>query len=165
MTQRNEDARRSQGFTAARRDQGFTLIEIMSVVIIMALLVGIVGYNVVGQLDNARVNTARAQIDRFKGALEFYRMDNAIYPSSEQGLDALVREPTGSPEPRRYQRGGYLQADNVPVDPWGEPYQYRSPGDNNPDTFDVWSFGADRAPGGEGNDADIGNWDNGFNDS
>jgi len=135
---------------AARRRRGFSLIEIMAVVIIIGLLVALVGVNVTGQMDSARVKTAEAQIDRLEGALEFYRMDNALYPTTEQGLEALIREPTTPPEPRRYQPDGYLQRKALPLDPWGE---------HNPRGFDLWSYGSDRAPGGEGDAADIGNWE------
>ena len=141
------------------RNRGFSLIEIMAVVIIIGLLVALVGVNVTGQMDSARVKTAEAQIDRLASALEFYRMDNAVYPTTEQGLDALIQKPTTPPEPRRYQPDGYLQRKSLPLDPWGEPYQYRSPGEHNPRGFDLWSWGADRAPGGSDDGADIGNWD------
>jgi len=143
------------------RTAGFSLIEIMAVVIIIGLLVALVGVNVTGQMNTARVRTAEAQIDRLEGALEFYRMDNALYPTTEQGLEALVSRPTSPPEPRRYQPDGYLQRKTLPVDPWGEPYQYRSPGEHNTRGFDLWSWGSDRAPGGTDDGADIGNWDAG----
>ncbi|MBW2315936.1 MAG: type II secretion system major pseudopilin GspG [Deltaproteobacteria bacterium] len=141
------------------RNQGFSLIEIMAVVVIIGLLVALVGVNVTGQMDTARVKTAAAQIDRLEGALEFYRMDNANYPTSEQGLEALVVRPTSPPEPRRYQPDGYLKRSSLPVDPWGEPYHYLAPGQHNPRGFDLWSYGADRQPGGSENGSDIGNWD------
>ena len=141
------------------RNHGFSLIEIMAVVVIIGLLVALVGVNVTGQMDSARVKTTAAQIDRLEGALEFYRMDNATYPTTEQGLDALVRRPTSAPEPRRYQDDGYLQRKSLPLDPWGEPYQYRSPGEHNVRGFDLWSYGSDRAPGGTGDGADLGNWE------
>ena len=141
------------------RNHGFSLIEIMAVVVIIGLLVTLVGVNVTGQLDSARVKTAAAQIDRLEGALEFYRMDNALYPTTEQGLEALIVRPTTPPEPRRYQPDGYLQRKTMPTDPWGEPYQYRSPGEHNPRGFDLWSYGSDRAPGGSDDGADIGNWE------
>lgn len=141
-----------------RRSRGFTLIEIMAVVLIIGLLGGIVGAVVFSQVDKARVNTAHAQVKQLESVLEFYRMDNARYPSSEQGLQALVRKPSGDPQPRNYRPEGYLQGGVVPKDPWGEDYQYRSPGEHNPYSFDLWSLGADGKPGGDGNDADVGNW-------
>lgn len=138
--------------------QGFTLIEIMAVVLIIGLLGTIVGAVVFGQVDKARVTTAKTQIRQIEAALDFYRMDNGRYPTTEQGLDALVRKPTIAPEPRNWRKEGYLQGGRVPSDPWGEPYQYRSPGAANPHSFDIWSLGADAAPGGDDVDGDIGNW-------
>jgi len=142
----------------ARSDAGFTLIEIMAVVLIIGLLGGIVGVVIFGQVDTARTTTAQAQISQIENALEFYRMDNGRYPTTEQGLRALVQRPTTAPEPHRWRPEGYLQGGKVPTDPWGQPYQYQQPGERNPHTFDVWSLGADGAPGGTGADADIGNW-------
>lgn len=142
----------------AARD-GFTLIEIMAVVLIMGLLMAVVGVNIKAQIDKARLATARTQINNLESALEFYRMDNARYPSTEQGLEALVREPTGDPPPRNYPPGGYLKKADALLDPWNEPFQYANPGTHNPHSFDLWTQGADASPGGEGGDADIGNWD------
>ncbi len=144
--------------TTPRRSAGFTLIEIMAVVLIIGLLGGIVGAVVFSQVDKARVNTARTQIKQLESALEFYRLDNARYPSSEQGLQALVRKPSGDPQPKSYRPEGYLQGGVVPKDPWGEDYQYRSPGEHNSYSFDLWSFGADGKAGGDDNDTDLGNW-------
>lgn len=143
-------------FDQPRRVSGFTLIEIMAVVMIIGLLSSLVGYAVFQQVDKGRVVATRAQISNLEGILELYRMDNARFPTTEQGLEALVRRSTVSPEPRRFQAGGYMK--KVPVDPWGEPYHYESPGANNTRSFDLWSTGADVAPGGEGIDADIVNW-------
>lgn len=147
-----------QAFPCQRPSAGFTLIEIMAVVLIIGLLGGIVGTVVFSQVDKARVNTARTQIKQLESALEFYRLDNARYPTSEQGLQSLVRKPSGDPQPRSYRPEGYLQGGAVPKDPWGSDYQYRAPGEHNTYSFDLWSFGADSAPGGDGNDTDIGNW-------
>ena len=140
------------------RQSGFTLIEIMAVVIIIGLLTTIVGAAIFQQVDKGRVTTARAQLSSLEGVLELYRMDNGRFPTTEQGLDALVHEPTGEPAARNYPLGGYLKGGKVPLDPWGEPYYYESPGQNNPHFFDLWSNGSDGAPGGEGVEADIGNW-------
>lgn len=148
----------SPGPRAAARTAGFTLIEIMAVVLIIGLLSTIVGTVVFSQVDKARVTSAAAQMKSIESALEFYRMDNGRYPTTDQGLEALVREPTIEPVPRDYRPEGYLQGGRVPDDPWGEPYQYLAPGQHNQYSFDLWSLGADSAPGGEGNDADIGNW-------
>jgi general secretion pathway protein G len=140
------------------RRRGFTLIEIMAVVLIMGLLAGIVGTVVVNQIDQARTQTARAQIKQLESALTFYQMDNGRFPTTEQGLHALVEKPTGAPEPRNYRPGGYLQGGVVPNDPWDAPYQYAAPGQHNPHAFDLWTLGADAAPGGDGSDQDVGNW-------
>ena len=142
-----------------RRRAGFTLIEIMAVVLIMGLLASIVGVAVIGQIDSARVNTTRTQIKQIESALAFYQMDNGRLPSTEQGLSALVTKPTIGPEPRNYRPGGYLQGKEVPLDGWQNSFQYQAPGTNNPESFDIWSLGADGTPGGTDADADIGNWD------
>jgi general secretion pathway protein G len=141
-----------------RRRAAFTLIEIMAVVLIMGLLMGIVGTVVFSQVDKARVTTATTQIRQLEAALDFYRMDNGRYPTTEQGLDALVHKPGIEPEPRFYRPEGYLQGGRLPNDPWGETYQYLAPGTQNPHAFDLWSLGADGKPGGEGTDSDVGNW-------
>ncbi|MFP6607644.1 MAG: type II secretion system major pseudopilin GspG [Myxococcota bacterium] len=137
------------------RHSGFTLIEIMAVVIIMGLLMGIVGVTVFGRVDEARVATARIQLRQIENALEFYRMDNSRYPTTEQGLKALIEAPTDT---RSYPPGGYLKNRGGLLDPWENPFDYQSPGPHNEHTFDVWSQGADGAPGGSGLNADIGNW-------
>lgn len=141
-----------------RRRTGFTLIEIMAVVLIIGLLTAIVGTAIFGQIDRANVTTARTQIKQIEAALDFYRMDNGRYPTTEQGLDALVNQPTIEPVPRHYRPEGYLQGGRVPPDPWGAAYEYESPGTHNAYGVDIWSFGADSQPGGSGVDADIGNW-------
>jgi general secretion pathway protein G len=140
------------------RSEGFTLIEIMAVVLIIGMLSGIVGFAVFQQVDKARVVTARAQIDRLESSLELYSMDNGRFPSTEQGLDALIHKPSGAPEPRNYQSGGYLKGGELPRDPWGNDFQYESPGVNNQGSFDLWSLGKDGETGGDELDADIGNW-------
>lgn len=137
---------------------GFTLIEIMAVVIIIGMLTGVVGFQIFQQVDKGRVTTARTQISTLEGVLELYRMDNGKFPTTEQGLAALVQEPSSDPVPRNYPRGGYLNRGRVPDDPWNNPYQYEAPGQNNEHAFDLWSLGSDGNPGGEDVDADIGNW-------
>lgn len=134
---------------------GFTLIEIMAVVLIIGLLSTLVGIAIFPQIDKSRVNAARAQLKMLDAALETFRMDSARFPTTDQGLDSLVIEPA---EARNYQIGGYLRERRVPDDPWGNPYQYESPGQNNPHAYDIWSWGADGEAGGEGVDSDIGNW-------
>jgi general secretion pathway protein G len=140
------------------REQGFTLIEIMAVVLIIGLLSTLVGVAVFRQVDKGRITAARAQISNLEGVLELYRMDNAHFPTTEQGLQALVEPATSEPQPKNFPPGGYLKGGRVPRDPWGEPYQYENPGQQNPHSFDLWSWGADGSPGGDGVDADIGNW-------
>jgi len=142
------------------RAGGFTLIEIMAVVLIMGLLSTIVGVQIFAQVDKGRVTTTRAQISNLEAILELYRMDMANFPSSEEGLDALVHGPADGAA-RNFPPGGYIQKGQVPEDPWGNRYQYEYPGRNNPQLFDLWSYGADGKPGGEGVDADITNWDSG----
>lgn len=137
---------------------GFTLIEIMAVVVIIGLLTGIVGTAIIGRLNQANATAAKTQIKQIEAALDFYRMDNGRYPTSDQGLEALVVAPTIEPIPRNFRPEGYLQGGKVPLDPWGLPYEYESPGTHNPYGVDVWSLGADGKPGGTGADADVGNW-------
>ncbi len=143
---------------AHRRQRGFTLIEIMAVVLIMGLLAGIVGYNIIGSMDRGRVTSTRVQISALEQALQQYYADNGRFPTTEQGLDALVQAPSIAPEPRHYQAGGYLGRKVVPVDSWGNAFQYEAPGQMNPEAFDVWSLGADGEPGGDGTNGDLGNW-------
>lgn len=133
----------------SQKVRGFTLIEIMVVVVILGILGALIVPNIIGRPDEARVTAARADIQAIANALELYRLDNSIYPSTDQGLEALVSEPSGYPEPRRWNADGYLK--KVPVDPWGEPYLYIS----EDRTMEIYSYGADLQEGGEGVDADI----------
>lgn len=133
---------------------GFTLIEILIVVVILGILAGLVVVNVMDRPDQARVVAAKSDIQAIMSALKLYRLDNGAYPSSEQGLGALVRKPEIGEIPRNWKPGGYL--DRLPKDPWGMDYQYLNPGLHG--EIDVFSFGADRQPGGEGVNADIGSW-------
>lgn len=145
-----------QGLTAGRRSaqRGFTLIEIMVVVVILGILAAIVVPNIIDRPDAARVAKARQDIRAVESALKLYRLDNFRYPTTEQGLAALVDKPTTQPEPRNWKSGGYL--DRIPTDPWGEVYHYRNPGEHG--EIDVYTLGRDGRPGGEESDADIGNW-------
>lgn len=139
----------------AIRSRGFTLIEIMVVLMILGLLVALVAPNILGRGDEARVTTAEAQLRNISSALDLYRLDNGHYPSSEQGLEALVNKPTGSPEPSNWNPEGYMNA--IPTDPWGNEYQYVQPGSEGP--YDLYSYGADGEEGGDGLKADISVWD------
>ena len=137
------------------RAAGFTLVELMVVIVIIGLLATVVMINVMPSQDRAMVEKARADVSVLEQAVETYRLDNLVYPRTEQGLDALLRAPTGLARPERYRRGGYIR--RLPADPWGNPYQYRHPGERGV-AFDIFSLGADGAAGGEGDNADIGNW-------
>ena len=138
-----------------RHARGFTLIEIMVVVVIIAILGALVGPRLLGRTDEARVVAARQDIATIMQALKLYRLDNHRYPTTEQGLRALVERPTSGPAAPGWKEGGYL--DRMPVDPWGNAYQYLNPGVRG--EIDVFSLGADGQPGGEGGDADIGSWE------
>ncbi|HEY1057175.1 MAG TPA: type II secretion system major pseudopilin GspG [Limnobacter sp.] len=137
-----------------RQSAGFTLIEIMVVVVILGILATLVVPKIMGRPDEARVVAARQDIASIMQALNLYRLDNSRYPTTEQGLQALVQKPTTEPQPNNYKQGGYLS--KVPNDPWGNPYQFLSPGLKG--EVDVMSFGADGKAGGEGVNADIGSW-------
>jgi len=134
--------------------RGFTLIEIMVVVIIIGILAAIVAPNVIGRVDDAQITKAKAEIANIENAMKFYRLDNFAYPSSEQGVEALVTKPA-DPNVKNWKSGGYLES--IPTDPWGNPYLYLNPG--NQREIDIYTLGRDGRPGGEGIDADIGNWD------
>lgn len=136
------------------RSHGFTLIEIMVVIVIIAILAAMVVPKVMSRPDEARVVAAKQDIAALMQALKLYRLDNKRYPTSEQGLQALVAKPMLAPIPDNWKGGGYVE--KLPADPWGHPYQYLNPGLHG--EIDVFSLGADSAPGGEGFDADIGNW-------
>jgi general secretion pathway protein G len=139
-----------------RRTQGgFTLIEIMVVVVILGILAALVVPQVMSRPDQAKVTVAKGDIKAIAAALDMYKLDNFAYPSTQQGLDALVKKPSGTPQPKNWNRDGYLK--RLPKDPWGNDYQYLSPGTQG--QFDLYSFGADGKPGGSDLNADIGNWD------
>jgi general secretion pathway protein G len=140
--------------SARRRARGFTLIEIMVVVVIIGLLAAVIVPTVISKVDDARVAKAKQDIQSLETALTMFRLDNSKYPTSEQGLQALVVQPT-DPSIKHWKPGGYLE--HVSKDPWGNEYQYVYPGTHGKE-YDLFSLGADGAPGGEGIDADIGNW-------
>jgi len=144
----------NQPARAAQR--GFTLIEIMVVVVILGILAAVVVPRVMDRPDQARTTKAQSDIRALESALNLYRLDNFNYPTTEQGLDALVRMPTGQNAPRNWRTGGYL--DRLQKDPWGNDYQYQTPGRDGRQ-FDLYSLGADGSPGGTDANMDIGNWD------
>ena len=139
---------------ADRAQRGFTLLEVMVVVVILGILAALVVPKIISRPDEARVMAAKQDIASLAQALKLYRLDNQRYPTTEQGLQALVSKPASNPVPANWKAGGYLE--RLPKDPWGNPYQYLSPGLRA--EIDIYSFGADGAPGGEGTDADIGSW-------
>jgi general secretion pathway protein G len=136
------------------REAGFTLIEIMVVIAIIGILATLIVPNIMGRPDEARATAAKHDVGTINQALKLYRLDIGRYPTTEQGLTALVERPTSEPIPQNWKTGGYLSS--VPKDPWGNPYQYSNPGTRG--EIDVISYGADGKPGGTGTDADIGNW-------
>lgn len=137
------------------RQGGFTLIEIMVVVVILGILAALVVPQVMSRPDQAKVTVAKGDIKAIAAALDMYKLDNFSYPSTQQGLEALVSRPSGSPQPRNWNADGYLK--RLPKDPWGNEYQYLAPGTKG--SYDLFSYGADGKPGGSELNADIGNWE------
>ncbi|QLE83819.1 type II secretion system protein GspG [Shewanella sp. Scap07] len=135
----------------SKKHRGFTLLEVMVVIVILGILASMVVPNLMGNKDKADQQKAVSDIVALENALDMYKLDNSVYPTTEQGLEALVQKPTLSPEPRNYREGGYIR--RLPQDPWGNEYLLLSPGENG--TLDIFSAGADRQPGTED---DIGNW-------
>ncbi len=136
------------------RRGGFTLLEVMVVVVIIGILAALVVPKIISRPDEARAIAAKQDVASLMQALKLYRLDNQRYLSTEQGLQALAARPATAPIPPNWKAGGYLE--RLPKDPWGNPYQYLNPGLHG--EIDIFSFGADGALGGEGNDADIGSW-------
>lgn len=134
---------------------GFTLIEIMVVIVIIGILASVVVPRVMDNPDQARAAKAKHDIQALGSALDIYRLDNFTYPSTDQGLEALVNQPSGSPEPKNWKSGGYIK--KLRKDPWGNDYLYLNPGQHG--EIDIYSLGADGAPGGDGVFTDIGSWD------
>jgi len=134
--------------------RGFSLVEILVVLVIMGLLISVVAPTILNRADEARVQKVYADFKAIETALKIYRLDNYVYPTTEQGLQALVEPSTLDPEPRNFKEGGYLA--ELPFDPWGRPYLYLNPGEHG--EFDLYSLGADGLSGGEGQNADLGNW-------
>lgn len=144
----------STSLDSRTRTKGFTLVEIMVVVVIMGILAALVIPKMMGRTDDARILAAKQDIATIMQGLKLYRLDNQRYPTTGQGLQALITIPTSSPIPANWKSGGYL--DRLSKDPWGNPYQYQSPGSRG--EIDVFSMGADGQAGGAGIDADIGSW-------
>ena len=147
-------SKRSVPISAPCPQCGFTLIEIMVVIVILGVLAALIVPKVMSRPDEARVVAAKQDIATLSQALKLYRLDNKAYPTIEQGLAALTGKPVLPPLPEGWKAGGYVE--RLPADPWGRPYQYLNPGIHG--EIDVFSYGADGVPGGEGNDADIGSW-------
>ncbi|MRV75734.1 type II secretion system protein GspG [Duganella sp. FT92W] len=145
-----------QKVISQRRARGFTLIEIMVVVVIMGVLAALVVPKLLNRTGEAKVAAAKVDIANIVQSLKLYKLDNQRYPTTEQGLKALMEKPTTGPAANGWKAGGYLE--KMPKDPWGNPYQYLAPGVRG--EIDVFSFGADGQAGGTGDDADIGSWDN-----
>lgn len=138
-------------------NSGFTFIELMVVIVILGILAMVIAPNFMDAPDEARQNKARIDIKAIESALKLYKLDNGVYPSTEQGLEALVRPPETGTLPKKWRKGGYLEKSNLPKDPWGNEFVYISPGING--SFDLISYGSDGAPGGEEAAKDINNWE------
>lgn len=137
-----------------RSDAGFSLLELMVVVVILSVLALVIVPRVIDRPDQARAARAQADLGAITSAVNLYRLDNFNYPSSEQGLAALVTRPVSDPVPPNWANKGYM--DRLPIDPWGRPYQYLNPGVHG--EFDIFTYGADGTPGGDGANADLGSW-------
>ncbi|WP_298268600.1 type II secretion system major pseudopilin GspG [Geobacter sp.] len=137
-------------------NRGFTLIEIMVVIAILALLAALVAPRLIGRSEDAKITDAKVQIKNLETALKLYKLDNGVYPSTEQGLAALVAKPTVGVIPKNYREEGYVESKKVPQDPWGNDFVYLSPGEHG--DYDLCSYGADGVKGGEGKNADIESW-------
>ncbi len=140
-----------------RSEQGFTLLEILIVITILGILASLIAVKLMDRPGEARQLKAQMDIQRLETALKLYKLDNAFYPTTDQGLRALVEKPSVGKVPAKWREGGYLEKDVLPKDPWDRDYLYLGPGVRNRD-FDLWSYGADGEDGGEGEDADVTNW-------
>ena len=141
-----------------KNTKGFTLIELLVVLLILGLLIGIVGPKLLGRTDDAKVSTAKIQIESLISALKMYKLDNGAYPTTEQGLEALVVAPQSGDSGKHWRKGGYLEKGAVPKDPWGHDYVYMCPGAH--DDFDILSYGADGVTGGDDYNKDLNSWEN-----
>ncbi len=139
-------------------NRGFTLIELMVVVVILGILALYIGPKIMGEPEKAKRVKVKMDIASLETALKMYKLDNGVYPSTEQGLQALVEAPESGVIPKKWRKGGYIEKNKVPKDPWGNEFVYISPGVNG--DFDIISYGLDGVPGGEGDDnKDINNWE------
>lgn len=141
-----------------KQNQGFSLIEIMVVVVIIGILTAIVVPRIMTRPEQARLVKVQADISGIQSALDLYKLDNGFYPSTDQGLRALIRRFATDPRPMNWKPGGYLY--RIPVDPWGRAYHYLNPGEHNPNGVDIFTYGPTGQPGGTGDNATIGNWQN-----
>jgi len=137
--------------------RGFTLIEIMVVIVILALLAALVAPKLMGRTDDAKIGTTKTQIKQIETALKLYKLDNGVFPGTEQSLNALITKPTIGVIPKNYKEGGYLESKQMPKDGWGNDFIYVSPGEHG--DYDLASYGADSVKGGEGKNSDINSWD------
>lgn len=141
-----------------RKRKGFTLIEVLVVIMILGMMASIVVPRVMGRAEQAKVEKAKIQMQALANALETFKFDNGFYPSTTQGLEALIKKPTKGRIPQSWPTGGYLTSINLPLDPWLNPFAYMSPGKNGQE-YDLICWGMDGVPGGKGNDADVSLWE------
>jgi general secretion pathway protein G len=154
---KGEQRTRRPGIRRAASPGGFTLLEILVVIAILGILASLIAVRIMDRPGEARITKAQLDIQTLENALKLYKLDNAAYPSTDQGLRALVEKPTIGRIPNSWREGGYLEKGVVPMDPWERDYLYLSPGVRNRD-FDLWSYGGDGEEGGEGEDRDVYNW-------
>ena len=140
-----------------RKENGFTLLEILAVLTLLAFLVTMVAPNIINNLQKGQINAVKSQVSSTENVLNSYYLDNSCYPSTEQGLKALIEKPSAPPIPEDW-NGPYLQKNKIPSDPWGHELKYTQPGQHNPQSYDLYSLGKDNADGGTGANADVGNW-------
>ena len=148
---------KSHIFDKIKTNHGFTLIELMVVIVILGILVSFIAPRLMGRPDEAKQVKARVQMESLETAIKLYKLDSGIYPTTEQGLQALVEQPQTGTLPKKWRKGGYLEKGRVPKDPWGNEFVYLSPGAHG--DYDIISYGADGVPGGEEFNKDINNWE------
>ncbi len=153
-----ESMNTKQGFKRLRAQAGFSFIELMVVVVILGILAGAIVPRYMDKTDKAKAIKAKVDIGAIETSLKMYKLDNGVYPTTEQGLLALIEKPTTDPVPRKWSKEGYFEKKKIPKDPWGKEYMYLSPGIHG--TYDIISYGADSVSGGEGINTDITNWEN-----